>query len=247
MKYKNISPWLSMREQGNTNYKYRWVFFPYAGAASSAMQHIANKISIDAQVLIVDLPGRGKRMEEPLIDNIHTITEQLLTDFCTLPDLPTCFFGYSLGTLISYELTVALKGKNIKQLILAAGSAPHDIKKRDPLYNLTKEGFWKQIKGYGGLPQEILNESDLLDFIEPILRADFKVIDCYDYKPRKILNIPILAAAGNNDFVCPPEYVKNWEMYTTSEFNYLEFQGGHFFMNDNLNHFYESIQKKVVI
>ncbi len=240
-----MSPWFSTRDQGIINYESRWVFFPYAGAASSAMHAMANKIDNNAQVLIVDLPGRGKRLKEPLINNVHTITEQLVSEFTALPDLPTYFFGYSLGTLIAYELAIALQGKSIKQLILAAGSAPHDIKKRKPLYNLEKEDFWKQIKGYGGLPQKILSEPELLNFIEPILRADFEIIDCYDYKPQKILNIPILAAAGSKDFVCPPEYVENWKMYTTSEFNYLEFHGGHFFMNENLNQFYQSIQKKV--
>ncbi|WP_010520500.1 thioesterase II family protein [Aquimarina agarivorans] len=111
MKYKNISPWFSMREQGNTDYKCRWIFFPFAGAAPSALHAVANRLSSDVQVLIVDLPGRGKRMKEPLFDNVHTITEQLLNEFTALPDLPTYFFGYSLGTLIAYELAIALKEK----------------------------------------------------------------------------------------------------------------------------------------
>ncbi|WGH74228.1 alpha/beta fold hydrolase [Tenacibaculum tangerinum] len=244
MKYKNISPWLSFRDQGIKNYESRWVFFPYAGATSAVMYPIANKMDSNVEVLIVDLPGRGKCIKEPLVDTIDTITENLVEELSQLPELPTYFFGYSLGTLIAYELALALKGKNIKQLVLAAGSAPHDIQKRKPLYNLEKEDFWNQVKEYGGLPKEILNEPELLDFIEPILRADFKVIDCYNYKPQKILNIPIIAIAGSNDFVCPPKYVENWKMYTTNEFNYFEFDGGHFFMNNNMNELHKLMKEK---
>jgi len=48
-------------------------------------------------------------------------------------------------------------------------------------YNLPKHKFIQDLLGMGGTPKEVLKHMELMDMMIPLLRADFQLIQTYEY------------------------------------------------------------------
>ena len=78
------------------------------------------------------------------------------------------------------------------------------------------------------MPDEIIENEELLDLILPILRSDFQIAEENNIAAELVVDIPIFAIMGDQE-----EYVSeisNWKMYTNSGFNSTIMKGGHFFI-----------------
>ena len=66
----------------------------------------------------------------------------------------------------------------------------------------------------------------------PTLRADFKLVETYQYQPERPLDCPILALACDEDQHVTPAEVSAWREQTTAAFSLRILPGGHFFVHD---------------
>jgi medium-chain acyl-[acyl-carrier-protein] hydrolase len=65
----------------------------------------------------------------------------------------------------------------------------------------------------------------------PSIRADFRLVDGYEYRSKGApLNVPVCALAGTNDKHVPLEEVDGWAIHTTNSFTTKRFTGDHFFI-----------------
>lgn len=188
----------------------------------------------------MQLPGRGTRFNEPCLTTLTAVVDNLKNALQPLLDKPFVFFGHSMGALIAYEVCCALyraQQSLPKRLMLSACSAPHTKGREKALHQLPSEEFWQEIKKINGTPDAVLANTELLELIEPTLRADFHLV--YDWRQvssniqKPILPVYFELFAGKNDPSVTPQQVEEWARYSTYPSTLHCLNGDHFFIHES--------------
>jgi len=77
--------------------------FPHAGVGPSVFRGWADQFATDAEVCLVQLPGREGRLRESPFESIANLMPALLADMRPLLDRPFAFYGHSLGATVAFE------------------------------------------------------------------------------------------------------------------------------------------------
>lgn len=91
---------------------------------------------------------------------------------------------------------------------------------------------------------EILQYPALLRLALPALRADYLMLEKYEYVAGKKLNCPIVALAGDRDPRVAVDSVAPWGQETLDEFEMKVLPGGHFFIQDHMSQILETIDAR---
>ncbi|MCT9090203.1 alpha/beta fold hydrolase [Streptomyces sp. ASQP_92] len=189
-----------------------------------------------AQLQGVQLPGRGSRYGEPMFASLEALVAAFL-DQVPLSEPPFAFFGHSLGSLIAYEVTRALRdaGRPLPyRLILSGYPAPHHrhVRAGDPLHRLPDDELIERVaKIHGGIPQEVLDSAELRELIVGPLRDDYRVLETYTWREAEPLPVPITLLGGSADHT--REELGAWQKHTTEELTIRQFWGGHFYLREH--------------
>ncbi|MGP1680942.1 MAG: thioesterase II family protein [Giesbergeria sp.] len=212
----------------------RLICFPYAGGGPQVFQKWVEWLPASVGLYAVHLPGRGTRMCDAPIDQLGPIVSALVDALRPMQYLPFAFFGHSMGALLAFETARALRhsGSAPRLLIVSGCRSPRLIEGREKMHNLSEESFIRKLAELGGTPAEVFQHKELLELLMPTLRADFAVIDSYNYTPTTPLNCPITALAGVQDDFAPASMMKEWQLETLGSFSMNRIQGQHFFIHD---------------
>jgi surfactin synthase thioesterase subunit len=99
--------------------------------------------------------------------------------------------------------------------------------------------------GYGAIGPEVLQSRELVDLLLPMMRADFRMVEQYEYHPAPLLRCPVTAWAGDDDPEAPAAAMRAWGDETTGTFHLEEFEGGHFFPARHLPHLAATIHTRL--
>jgi surfactin synthase thioesterase subunit len=100
--------WIKRSRQDSQAY-FRLFCFPYAGGGASFFRTWRERLGPDIEVCAIQLPGREDRLTEPPFENLSSLIDVLAEVLYPYLDFPFAFFGHSLGSLISFELTRRLR------------------------------------------------------------------------------------------------------------------------------------------
>lgn len=226
----------------------RMFCFPYGGAGPSVFRGWPDYFTDDIELTGILYPGRESRLVEPLVPDIRLIAESLLPNFLPRLDKPFAFFGHSMGALISFELTRLLVEQHDRapqHLFVSGCGAPH-IPDTDPIHGLPEDEFLDALVRLNGMPQEVLENKELLEYALPIIRADFTACASYRSTRSTTINCPITAYGGDQDSRVPIEDLTQWSQYTQTEFEYEVFTGDHFFLHEHEQRMLSVIQKTLL-
>ncbi|MBL4671763.1 MAG: thioesterase [Arenicella sp.] len=215
----------------------RLFLFPYAGGSASTYTHWAKLFddNLNIELVLVQLPGRGSRMTEPLHQTMQSMVSELVEHASYITSRPYILFGHSLGGKIAYELACKLRTLGLpsaKYLIASASGAPHLPYRTAPIHNLPHDDFISELEKLNGTPQEILSNSELLEFLIPLLRADFKVAAEYQAEVTP-LACPIMVLGGTDDVEIGLDKLNAWADLSEAKMTLQFIPGGHFFINHN--------------
>ncbi len=149
-------------------------------------------------------------------------------------NLPFVFFGHSIGALTSFELAHRLRRDYEVEpyLLMVSGCRAPQIPYSGPrFYDLPQDQFLEAIERVGGTPKELLEHTELMQLMIPLLRADFGLDQTYAYREALPLSCPIIAFGGLEDAIVSPESLDAWRRQTTNTFSVLSFPGDHFFIH----------------
>lgn len=194
----------------------------------------ANAVPSEIELCSVQLPGRENRIAHKLINDWKPIVEAMVTELRPFMASPFAFFGYSMGALLSFELARALarvEASTPIHLHVAAYRAPQIASPAAPIHSLPTDEFTHQIRLLKGTPDEVLNNSELMDLMLPVLRADFAVCEAYQLEAGPPLACPITALGGLDDLLASRAYLEAWSLHTSGDFQIRMYPGGHFFFN----------------
>ncbi|HET7911379.1 MAG TPA: SDR family NAD(P)-dependent oxidoreductase, partial [Pseudolabrys sp.] len=86
----------------NPDARARIFCFPYAGGGLVSFRAWAQLFDDAVEVVAVEAPGRGTRIDETAIDDLDTFVEGLLPEMVGWLDRPSAFFGHCLGGLTMF-------------------------------------------------------------------------------------------------------------------------------------------------
>jgi len=207
--------------------------FPYAGGAASLYKGWIRHLPPTVQAVLVELPGRGSRLRSPSIVSFPALIAALGEAIEPFVDAPFVFFGHSMGALIGFELARFLRRQHqrLPEALLVSGSpAPQIPDKYPKTYDLPKDEFIAELHRLGGTPKEALENAELMELMIPVLRADFELIQNYDYSAEAPLACPITAYGGLHDYEVTAEMLAAWKEQTASTFSLHMLPGDHFFL-----------------
>jgi medium-chain acyl-[acyl-carrier-protein] hydrolase len=227
------SPWFPYCKE-NPQARLRLFCFPYAGGGALIFRNWSKNLPATVEVRTVQLPGRGSRIPDAPFTEMSALIQATADALRPYLDKPFAFFGHSMGAIISFELARYQRRERGPQpvaLFVSGGCAPQ-MPDDDPIkYNLPEPEFIEELRRLNGTPPEVLQSSELLQLMIPLLRADFSLVETYEYVSEPPLNCPIFVFGGLQDVDTKREQLEGWREQTTSHFWLRMFNGDHFFFH----------------
>ena len=214
----------------------RLICLPPAGGGASRYRDWPAHLPDDVEVLPVQLPGRENRFNEQPIESMAQLIGLLVEGLASYLTRPFALFGHSMGALVAFELTRRLCASGVAPVHLFASGcrAPHLPRRSPDWHTLPDLEFIAKIETLGGIPPELLAESQFLDMMLPTLRSDCALTETYVYRPQPPLSCPVSAFGGLLDKEVFPEDVQGWSCHTAGPFQVHLLPGDHFFVNSAL-------------
>ncbi len=216
----------------NRRARLRMFCFPYAGAGASVFRSWTSQLPDHIELCGVQYPGRENRSAETPFKSITQLVERLLPAIVPLLDKPFLFFGHSMGSLVSFELTRALTasyGLRPEHTFFSAAGAPH-IPEPRPVHHLPGGQFLLELVKLNGIPAKILKSLDVLAYMLPILRADFTACETYNYQIGEPLQCPVTVFGGFDDPRVDRQRLDAWRHHAGVAFSQRMFRGDHFYL-----------------
>lgn len=229
----STTPWLACRKP-NPRAALRLFCFPYAGGGAATFHGWSSRLPEFVEVCPVQLPGRGGRLNESPYTRFENLVPALVNGLFPYFDKPFAFFGHSMGAILAFEISRQLRRENRMQpvqLFVSGSRAPQLPDDRPPMYDLSEPDLLEELRLLNGTPRELLEDPDSMQFMLPLLRADFELIDTYAYMPEAPLDVPISAFSGLQDGEVTREDAEGWRLQTSAAFSLSMLDGDHFFLH----------------
>ncbi|MEI2579697.1 thioesterase II family protein [Scytonema sp. PRP1] len=227
--------WVTCPEP-NSRAKLRLFCLPYAGANARVFGSWAMNLPTTVEVCPIELPGHGSRWMETAFTQLQSLVEAIAAAVIPYLDKPFACFGHTMGALLSFELVVLLRkqyGMNPRHLFISGRRAPEIPSPVASIHALNDNAFIDGLRHYNGMPEAVLQNTKFMELLLPTLRADFALVETYEYVPQPPLNCPITTFGGLEDSTVNNGSLKAWRKHTHAAFTTEMLPGNHFFIHSS--------------
>lgn len=216
----------------------RLICFPHIAGGAALYNAWADGLPPHVELCAARLPGRENRTEEPFADTLPALIDDLESAIAPLIDQPFVLFGHCSGSLIAFHLARRLRavGKPPPALLIVSSlEAPAVRVVEEPMHLLPREELLRRFADYGGITSAVLDDPDLMDLFEPVIRADYRLIETAPYEPEPPLTVPLIVVGGRHDRFVDRAALTAWKTETTQEFALRLLDTGHFVLEPALD------------
>lgn len=241
------SRWLT-RPKPNPSARLRLFCLPYAGGGASIFSSWAEHLPPEVELCAIQLPGRESRYLEPPFVNLLSLVQRLVPMLQPFTEIPFVFWGHSMGAIISFELARECRREGQQDpvhLMISACRAPQLPDPRPPISQESDSAFIDHLRQFGGMTEVVLENSELMEVLLPVFRADFAMYETYSYTFEDPLNCPISAFGGAADPRVSEAELSAWQFQTSRSFGLQIFPGQHFYINSSQLSFLSSLSKEL--
>lgn len=206
--------------------------FPHAGAGVTTVRQLCVELSDAFDAFAVRLPGRESRIEEPVETVMPELADKLAGELLHhAQGRPVVLYGHCAGSTLAYEVARRLGPDRVRALVVSSHPAPGSVR-REPTWALPRADFLQQVVTDGYLPSQLLANDELLDIVEPALRADYELIETHElelYERGAVEPVPVptVAVYGREDHTLDRAQVDAWSALTTGSFRVVSLPGSH--------------------
>lgn len=198
------------------------ICLPPAGAGASTFYPLLELDSNKLQICPIALPGREDRFAEAIPQSINALAQQMAVELLPILDRPYAILGYSMGALLGRELVHHWQKMNLSSpvmMISLSARAPQRRYGNDQLlHKLPSNAFQVAISELGGMPEELLKLPGIMEIYEPILRADMRNCETYEYASLPIMNTELHVIHGKDDTLVSRQDAEAWNQHTSGNF-----------------------------
>ncbi len=207
----------------------------YAGGNAYFYNDWKREAEKDIEIIPIEYSGHGERIMEELISDVDMMIEDICTQIMKYKtDSTYGIFGYSMGAKLCVsvaERVYELTGTKPSFIFVGAAEPPH-IKEDNLGWNSDKELKKILYKG-GGMPEEVLESTELMQLFFPIIKNDLLLSSKIYVEKRKNIS-----ERGIVVFYSPVDDKSNvmqeWEKYTNGVCIFYKYNGSHFFIKDHM-------------
>jgi surfactin synthase thioesterase subunit len=209
--------------------------FGYAGASAFRFQRFRNWLPSWIDLHLMELPGHGRRIGEPLQQTLAGMVDAVWADVTPHTAKPFALFGHSLGAMVAFEVALRLtRAAAARPLVLFASAASAPSRRdRERYARLDTDAAVKaELLRLSGTPALALEDEQLMELMLPILKADFRACAGYARSPDPALQCPVRVYAGRDDDV-PRLALEAWREHSAEGCSLEWWPGGHFFVHEH--------------
>ncbi len=205
----------------------------FAGGNRYSYQFITPYLK-DFEVIPLELPGRGKRMGEMLLTNYQNAVNDYVEQIKSLLGTSSKYilYGHSMGATLGVLITSELENAGLppSALIVSGNPGPGAKTSKIERYKMPHNQFVDELKKLGGVPDEFFEHQELFEFFEPVMRADFEILEKEEIILTKPVNIPIYAMMGSQEKEV--DLLDNWTSLSKAKVSQKIYEGDHFFIKN---------------
>ena len=235
MNSRPFSNWITC-PRPNPQAALRLFCLPFAGGGASLYRAWGATLAPLVEVCPIQLPGREERHREAAVTNLTALAQAIARELTPFLTKPFAMFGHSMGALTAFEVARALRRSQAPEpamLFAASYLAPQDAARRRPIHDLPDAEFIGEMRRLQGTAEAVLQNDELMAFVLPVLRADFRACDTYEYTPEPPLCCPLITYGGAGDAHVSAEQLDAWRAQTAARFEQRLFPGNHFFLQSH--------------
>jgi len=223
--------------------------FPYAGGSAQVFRTWQRHFLPEATLSLAHLPGRGARINEPMFRSVKPLVEVLADAFAGQAPPAFAFWGHSMGAVISFELARELRRRGLPGplALFVSGRRAPQIPDPDPItYNLPDDEFVAELRRLQGTPEEVLASPEMKAFFLPLIRADFELVETYQYQDEAPLACPIYSYGGLQDINVPAPDLREWQKQTLKPAKTRMFPGHHFYIHSSPAEIIQALRRDIL-
>lgn len=211
---------------------------PYAGGSALSYGGWKRQLAPLIDFVPIELAGRGARIDEPFYGSMEEAVADIEASIVAqLNTAPFSIYGHSMGALLGFEVAHRLSqsGRPPQHLFVSGRIAPHRdrLGRSQERHSLGDRALIEEIIAMGGTPREIFEQQELADLLLPIFRADFRIVESYQFvgKPCK-LPCDVTVFYGDEENISFEDAVA-WEEHSDKSCQVYSFAGDHFFIRSH--------------
>lgn len=208
---------------------------PCAGASATMYLRWRRVMPSWINVIPIELPGRGMRMEESFVEDFQTLVSQLSGEVNRGNGSRWAIFGHSMGALLSYGIALRLQSMCalMPSILFVSGSPAPTLLDPDRFPDTNSDAeLIADLHKQGGTPLEVFENPELLQITVDALRADYRICESFGCSQSAPLTLPIQVFAGRHDDI-EPHRVDAWRSEAGNSIAFHWFDGGHFFIRNH--------------
>lgn len=221
---------------------------PYAGGNAWSYRALERVLTPGVTLEPLELPGRGRRSQELLRTSLDALADDVFAQVRErMGTGGYALYGHSMGALIAYLTAHHIReaGLAAPEAVFVSGSDAPAVRQEHQRHLLPPDQFVAMLRDLGGCPPQVLENAELLQYFEPILRADFQAVETWQRGDRPPLDVPFVVMAGSDDDTTSAD-ASVWADETTASCTVHEFSGDHFFILQHWDAVGATIQRRLL-
>lgn len=209
---------------------------PYAGGTTEIFHEFSSYFNKNIEVIALEYAGHGSRRKEAYYENFQLMVEdmaELMNQQMKL-ECEIVLFGYSMGSIVAYEIYAqGLLKKKPQNLFFASHEAPDVEWESKQYYKKSEEDFFHLLQNLGGFERCNLDMLQNRFFqklhFEPV-REDYRLLGQYKMSKKVKLDVPTVIFYSPVDI--KRDNIQKWKDFLCEKSEFIEIGENHFFIRD---------------
>lgn len=207
------------------------IAIPYAAGTACAFQTVFSSLRPMIQAEAFEYPGHGQKTGLPLLDSIPDLAQEMLRQMFPIQE-PYCLLGYSMGGHVLCELYRLLIQKHYplpEHVFLCAIDVPNQQQGEEP--DTSDQALQNELSELGGTAPEILDNSEFMEILLPIYRADIMAERKYVLPYEQLFRCEGTVIVGEDEWK-EENHFSEWQRYFEKTVQFCKVNGGHFYIQE---------------